>query len=305
MTVAVPTHRTASMLLALAVAVPWSAHAAIDIQFDYTYDGGFFTGANASRQAALEMAASTIESRLVGESFASLTPAGQNTWALSFDNPGNAGTTVTLNNLAIAANTLKIYVGGSNLGASGPLGNANFGLNYSGLSNWLNTFEARDTTTNYEPLGGGITFNSASNWHFGTDASGLQLSQYDFYTVATHEIFHILGFGQSDAYDADVSGNQHVGSHVQAAAGGAVTLNTANGDAGHWAQGTTYQGQASIMVPALAKGARRYATELDYAVLRDIGYNLTTVPEPSTWAMSVLGLLALGLKLNRSQSTIQ
>jgi hypothetical protein len=287
-------------MLALSIAAPLGAQAAIDIQFDYTYDGGFFTGVNAARQATLDLAASVIENRLVNETFAALTPTSGNIFQLTFDNPGNSGTQVTLNNPIIAANTLKIYVGGSNLGASGQLGNANFGVSYAGTQAWVNTVSARNTSTNYDPLGGGITFNSATNWYFGTDASGLQFSQYDLFTVATHEIFHILGFGQSDAYDADAPGNQFVGSNVQAIAGGPVNLNGTNGD--HWAQSTTFQGQTPIMVPGLVNGVRRQATELDYAVLRDIGYNVTAVPEASTWAMSALGLLAIGVLRKRSHN---
>lgn len=286
-------------ILALSIAAPLSAQAAIDIQFDYTYDGGFFTGANATRQAVLELAASTIESRLINETFDALTPSSSNIWELSFDNPGNSGAQVTLNNPVIPANTLKIYVGGSNLGNTGQLGNANFGMSYVGTQNWANTIGARNTTTNYEPLGGGITFNSGTNWYYGTDASGLQFSQYDLFSVATHEIFHMLGFGQSNAFTADTSGSQFVGSNVQSVAGGPVALNAVNGD--HWAQSTTYQGTTASMVPGLVNGVRRYATELDFAVLRDIGYNVTSVPEPSTWALSVLGLLAVGFARRRAQ----
>lgn len=285
-----PVHGAA---LALAICAPLSAQAAIDIRFDYTYDGGFFSGANVARRDVLDLVAAQLENRLVNESFAALTPSGQNTWTLSFDNPGNSGTEVVLNNLSIAADTLTIYVGGSNLGASGTLGEANYGISYSGFTNWFNTMEARNTTTNYEPLGGGITFNSNINWYFGTSESGLQFSQYDFYSVAMHEVFHILGFGQSDAYDADVSGNQFVGSNVQALYGGPVNLNTASGDTGHFAQNVTYQGKTAAMTPALVNGLRRVSTELDFAVLKDIGYNITAVPEPSTWFMSVAGLLAV------------
>jgi PEP-CTERM motif len=291
-------------LILLAVAVPLAAQAAIDIRFDYTYDGGFFSGVNENRRAVMDLVAGEIEGRLVNETFAALTPAGANTWQLSFDNPGNSGTDVTLSNPIIAANTLTIYVGGSNLGGSGPLGEANFGLSYSGFSSWFNAFEARNNTTNYEPLGGGITFNADANWYFGTDASGLAFSQYDFYTVAAHEVFHILGVGQSDAYDADVIGGQLAGSNVQALTGGPVALNTASGDTGHFASGTTYQGNTPIMVPALVNGVRRYATELDYAVLRDIGYNVTNVPEPSTWALTVLGLLAVAAATRRRQPLV-
>jgi len=280
----------AQTLAAICLALPLVSQAAIDIQFDFTYDTGFLTGANAGRQAVFEQVASDLEARLINESFGALTPGGANTLQLSFDNPGNSGTNIVLNNPSIAANTLKVYVGGSDLSGSGQLGFANYGIAYGGFTNWFNTVEARNSTTNYEPLGGGITFNSATNWYFGTDESGLGFSQYDLYTVAMHEMIHMLGFGQSDAFTADSSGGQFVGSNVQALVGGPVALNAA-GD--HFAQSTSYLGESSIMVPALVNGQRRYATELDFAVLRDIGYNITVVPEPATWALSLLGLIGV------------
>lgn len=280
----------AKTLVAISLALPLISQAAIDIQFDFTYDTGFLTGENAGRQAVFEQVASELEARLINESFGALAPSGQNTLQLRFDNPGNSGTDVILNNPNIAANTLKVYVGGSDLSASGQLGFANYGTSYGGFTNWFNAVEARNSTTNYEPLGGGITFNSATNWYFGTDESGLGFSQYDLYTVAMHEMIHMLGFGQSDAFTADSSGGQFVGSNVQALVGGPVALNAA-GD--HFAQSTSYLGDTSIMVPALVNGQRRSASELEFAVLRDIGYNITAVPEPATWALSLLGLVGI------------
>lgn len=271
------------------LAAPLLAQAAIDIRFDYTYDGGFFSGANVSRRDALELAAQHIEARLVDEHFAALTPGGLNTWTLGFENPGAAGF-VELDNLSLAADTLTIHVGGMALGAGGPLGEANYSFSASGFSSWFATLGARNSSTNYEPLGGGITFNASANWYFGTDAAGIGFSQYDFYSVATHEIFHMLGFGMSDAFAARVDGPFY-GSSATQVYGGPVPM---FGD-GHWDQSITVDGEVPNMVPALVNGVRRGATELDYAALRDIGYNVTTpVPEPATWLMGLAGLAVLG-----------
>ena len=297
------TPRTAllSALTAAALGLPLGAQAQIDIVFDYSYDTGFF--ADASRKNILELAASDIEARLVDETFGAITPTGGNTWSLSFSNPSDDSARVSLNNLSIAANTLKIYVGGTNLGSLGPLGFADFGLGLSGNSAWFNQFNARNSSTNYDPLGGGITFNTAANWYFGADESAQPFAQYDFYSVAAHEIFHILGFGQGAAYAADLSadGKTFAGANVVGLVGAPVIVDWVNNDPAHWNQEVTFGGESPLMVPALVNGQRNAPTELDYAVLRDIGYNVTSaVPEPASWLMALVGVAALGARRRRA-----
>ncbi|EHR71634.1 PEP-CTERM motif protein [Burkholderiales bacterium JOSHI_001] len=287
-------------LTAMALALPLGAQAQIDIVFDYSYDSGFF--ADAGRKAILEQAASDIEARLVNETFGAITPNAVNHWTLSFDNPGHSGTEVSLTDRPVLANTLTLFVGGSSLGSGGPLAFANFGLSIGGTGAWTALFNSRNSTTNYDPVGGGITFNTSFNWYFGSSEAGQSFAQYDFYSVAAHEIFHILGFGQGNAYNADVSadGKTYTGAHVQAVAGQAVELDWVNGDPAHWDQGVLFQGKSPAMVPALVNGQRNNPSELDYAVLRDIGYNVTApVPEPATWLMAVLGLAAVGTRWRR------
>ena len=59
---------------------PTTLHAALIIQFDYTYDtGNFFSGPNVSRRAQLDAAADVFESRLTSENFGAITPSGSNT----------------------------------------------------------------------------------------------------------------------------------------------------------------------------------------------------------------------------------
>ncbi len=44
---------------------------------------------------------------------------------------------------------------------------------------------------------GQITLINGWNWYFGSDASGIAPGQYDFQTVVTHELGHVLGLGEN------------------------------------------------------------------------------------------------------------
>src|SRR5262245_60708831 len=77
---------------------------AILIQVDYSFDTGFFLN-NPEARATLERAASELGNS-VSANFAAITPAGGNTWAASFFNPGT-GAQTSLSNMTIGANTIR------------------------------------------------------------------------------------------------------------------------------------------------------------------------------------------------------
>jgi hypothetical protein len=50
---------------------------------------------------------------------------------------------------------------------------------------------------------GQITLVDGCNWYFGSNAGGIASGQYDFQTVVTHELGHVLGLGEnSDSFSA-------------------------------------------------------------------------------------------------------
>ncbi len=306
-----------ALSLALVATLP-TARGGITFQFDYTYDTGNFFGSNPQAQTVLNEAASFFSSRLT-DTLVAIDPAahsisnnGTDAWTTDVFNPtdpGNPAANITVSNLTIPANTLLIYVGGSTVLSSGQLGEGGPG-GWQGTSNgtsptsWFNTLSARGQTgalagtpTDFGPWGGFISFNSTATWYFDTDPSTNDVpgGKNDFYSVALHELGHVLGIGTAGSWDALISGGNLTGSNSEAAHGGnPVPLSV---DLGHWAQGTTSvdfltaASQEVAMDPSVTIGTRKYFTALDMAGLQDVGWQV--VPEPAVWAW-VAGAAGLG-----------
>lgn len=291
------------LAFALLAACSAQAQANIDIQFDFTYDtAGFFS--NAGSTDALNAAAAVFETRLA-DSLTAITSSGSNNFSTLFFNPSNpSGPDVTLGAQSVAADVIRVYVGGANLG-DGVLGlGGPGGYGCSGSVSFCSNAPSRGQgtvtgsgATDFAPWGGSISFDNAStDWHFGTTTSGLDFNEFDFYSVAVHELGHVLGFGTADSFDALIDGNNFVGLN-------AGTVPLLAGDLAHWAEGT--QGlvngvlQEAAMSPSIANGERKYFTDLDFAALQDIGWEVTPVPEADTWAMLLAGLGLVGFAARR------
>ncbi len=247
----------------------------LNIQFDYSFDSNNFFDTQAKKDE-LQAAANAIEGDL-GNSLAAITPTGGNTWTPEFFNPANPQSVTTLNNIAVPANTIVIYVGGSALGGSeGGFGGPGGIETASGSSAWLSTLQTRGESGSpppFAPWGGSISFDTLStNWYFGSDPAGLQSGQVDFFSVAEHEIGHVLGIGTSQQWGNQVQGNFFDGPASEAAEGGQpVPLSP---DQSHFAQGVISDHQTAVMTPVIAAGQRRYFTPLDFAALEDLGWQV-------------------------------
>lgn len=274
------------------LAVTQSALANIDIQFDYSFDSsGFFS--DASRQSVLDGVATVFESRFA-DSLTAIDSAGSNSFSTVFFNPSDPdGFDVTLAGQDIALDVIRIYVGGASLGGStlglgGPGGFSCSGFG-SFCSDAANRGQLPDPA-DVSPWGGSISFNTDSNWYFGLTPDYLQSDEFDFYSVALHELAHVLGYGTSGSFDSHIVDGNFVGS-----AAGTVALTS---DTSHWAEGTqsTFNGMAqeAAMDPSITAGTRKYFTDLDFAAMQDIGWQVTPVPEASTWAMMLVGLALVG-----------
>lgn len=300
--------RAATQVLLLAT-VASGASANVNIVFDYSYDtNNFFS--DAARKSVLEAAALTFESRLT-DSLTAITSGSGGTFNVNFLNPNNFSPVVPLSisNFSVAANEVRVFVGGgtlpgATLGVGGPGGFGVSGATQVFLGNAVSRGQAGAllaTETDFGPWGGAISFNSATSWHFDTTPSSLDPmgGAFDFYSVAVHELAHVLGMGTADSWDSRVVGTNFVGT-----AAGTRALSV---DKGHWAVGTMstvgVTSQEAAMSPSISANQRKYFTTLDYAGMQDIGWQVSAVPEPATWLMwGVGGAAWLGLRRRAAKS---
>jgi hypothetical protein len=246
---------------------------AFHIAFDYTYDtNGFF--AATERRITLQQAASVFETR-IQTVLEPITPANGNQWTLSFTDPGSGLKTV-VTNLTLLENTVRIFISAGDLG-SNHLGFSDFGYTYAGNSEWLSLFHRRINLTNYNIIGGVISFNSTLDWHFETNFMALgtiTTNQYDFYSVAVHELGHLMGITKK-GMEGHSTNDAFIGPTVTNLFEGPVPLTSDY----HIQPNTRYRGNTLIMVPVISPGNRRIFTEIEFAILSDIGYAVSNVPE--------------------------
>lgn len=268
----------------------------VTIQFDYSRDTNHFFDDTARRQI-LEVAGETFGNRL-DDHLLAITPSGGNTWSLTATNPSTGGS-LTLANQSIPENTLLVFVGSRNMSSLGEGGPG--GYSSSGSAAWLDLVAARGQTgmldtpeTDFGLWGGSITFDNDANWYFGMSADGQGASQQDFYSVAIHELGHLLGIGTAGSWDNQVSGSFFTGLHATAEFGGDIPLSGSS----HFHEGTIDGGQEVAMDPSLLVGTRKLFTPLDYAALADVGWELngsgsgggggdSPIPPPETYTINV------------------
>ncbi|AMV30105.1 FG-GAP repeat protein [Gemmata sp. SH-PL17] len=239
---------------------------AVLIQFDYSRDlGGFFN--NPEARAIMNRVASELGNS-ISANLAAITPGGGNTWSASFFDPATGGQT-SVTNLAVGANTLQIFLGARAL-TGGEAGFGGFGgYSISGSQAWINTIQTRGHS-GFAPWGGSITFDSTQNWHFGQTTDGLDRNELDFYSVATHELGHVLGIGTATQWTNLSRNGYFYGANAVALYGAPVPLAPSGG---HWADGVTLGGQALSLDPTLNYGSRVNWSALDAAGLRDLGWS--------------------------------
>ena len=296
-------------LFLLLVCAGGSLSAQVNIVFNYDYDeAGLFTGANEGRQAALQAAGDYVAGLIAPSTFAAITPNETDSWIGRVLDPRDTTQLVDVGNLAISANTIQVYVGGAVLPES-ILAYGGGGSGWAPLEStpeWAATLYFRGNEPYYRYAIGSISFSSTTAWYFDDDIGSVEPmgGAYDFFSTAIHELFHVLGVGLNGTTTwsslVDGEGN-FIGENAMAVYGGPVPLDAAQA---HWANGTqsliygTNIAQDPLMDPYVSADERDYATALDVAALRDLGYAVAAVPEPAAVA-ALMGLSALGFALWR------
>ena len=258
---------------------------AFDIQLDYTYDSSDFF-AEQSRRDVLEAATAALESRILDD-LTAVVPTAADTWTVDFNDP-STGAPVSISNLSVPEDTVIVYVGARQLGiGAGNGGTA--GFRSFGTPAFNENLHSRgepgvdsmgSTDTDFAPLVGTLSVDSGTAWNFSLDPP--EQTQNDLLSVAIHELAHVLGFGTSDSFsNMRNSSGQLVGSAVVDVHGGPVSLNAG---LQHFASGTTSvapgttTSHEALMDPEITTGTRKVITELDWAALEDIGWEIAPAP---------------------------
>ncbi|OWK43202.1 matrixin family metalloprotease [Fimbriiglobus ruber] len=259
----------------------------LTIQFDYSHDtNGFFN--DPARRADLQLAADTLASQIT-TTLPAITPnaAAGNTWNAVFPDPSTGATDETPN-LTVPQGTIIVYVGGNTLAGTEAGEGGPGGYQAGGSTAWVSSIVNRGPI-GYGSWGGAVTFDMNQNWYFGTDPNARPAGEIDFFSVATHELGHTLGIGTSTEWSSLVQNGHFVGADATALLGGSSPAVSADGD--HFAENTYSPGPAGhnivSMQPILNTTQRVYFSELDYAALADLGWQVTGQVSTTTSPVTV------------------
>jgi hypothetical protein len=285
---------------------------AIDIIFDYSYDtNNYFTD---EMKYVMDQAAFAFESRMANENFASMIPSDYDSsevGVLMIDNPTTGGdlnvtigSTTSAGNLVGSANEVIVFAGARS--ANGQfLGNSKYYWNYGdhdeSADAWTTyMYGTRDNDSHYDATGGSLAINSDLNWYVDTNltshSDALNSGKYDFYSTVVHELGHIMGFNSwvdPVLWNMDWDDDDNPiwsGTNAKAEYSGNTVPFSADED--HFAPTIANGGDFNTSLvncdchPAMAEynstNLRVPFSELDFAVLEDIGYNISSTPISNT-----------------------
>jgi hypothetical protein len=245
-----------------------SATGTFKIQFDYRFDTkGWFTSA---RKAALESAARIWEG-IIQDEFADV-PVGTE---ISVIHP-ETGEELEGFRLDRPIDDVLIFVGARSIDGTG---NLFADTQPSGLTDALDgqaDYVERYEGDQFKPWAASMSFDNAEAWFFDATpmtANDIPAGKYDFLAIALQEIGRALGIGFSDAFDNLTVNETFTGTKAKAQNNGAAIPLTPEGyiQDGFIASAI---GTEALMDPIVAIGTRKLPTNLDIALLEDLGYQV-------------------------------
>jgi len=291
---------------------------ALNITFDYSLDNSGFFDTEQKKQV-LEAAGNFWGSRITSHLNAAVSIPGGSSYDARFGNPSDIiedngdliARYTTKNNFSVQENEYKIFVGSDTLPGS-TVALSSFGgvdaenLTVNGDSNYEQNVRTRGKD-GFVSWGGWLAFDNepSTTWYFDDDLTTTDVpdGQSDFYSFALHELGHILGIGQSEQWENNIfdfpGGKIYRGDNVLAINNGLPVDLTDDGT--HFADGTNGLGGGldgqidALMDPTIEDGTRKLPTNLDYAVLKDIGWEVSASPVPVPTAVWLFGTAILGL----------
>ncbi len=277
----------------------------LKIKFDYTLDtSGFFSGVNETRRNTLQLAADSLTSRF-SDQLAAITPSNSITYKPQVIHPSKDTNNDTIGDIvdvpvrSVAANEIIVFVGARDLSGNqvGSAGAFRAAFDPSPSCQRLPSAECqaeldkfRDasygrgqagaltkTQSDVAPSIGSISFDSLTKWHSGTDTN-IASDEQDFFSVAVHEVAHILGFG--DTFNANTAAGEvtpwgNLSKSGKFTGAKATETYTPNGSpdvvSNHWADTVP---DPTVMKGSILKGNRFLFSPLDFAVMDDIGWDV-------------------------------
>ena len=234
-----------------------------DIEFDYRFaSDSFFTE---EVRAILDEAA-RLWGNVINDDFDTV-PTGVE---FNIENPmnGSAQETVTLTE---PIDDLRIFAGANDLSGTTLGRGASRGRDVEGdifRTRVADDFRGQGPVTDFEPFLGLLLLDTDQNWNFGLDEPAPD--ENDLLTVALHEIGHVLGLGATKRFEEIGAGGFFGGPNARSVNNGDPIPLTS--DLAHTA--TSFQDGAPLIAPSISKGTRKGISDVDLALLADIGYEI-------------------------------
>jgi len=263
----------------------------INIVWDFSYDVHEFW--TPEKRQVLDLVAQQFNGYILNTPDYSIYSDDVMNFTISFTDPGT-GSLESIPYFPAGNQTLIIFAGarpleGSLLGLGGPV---NYGFGYSSPrgETFADLMYEADNEETFQPFAGTISLKLEADYYFGLE-DAVPVGKIDLFTLALHEVAHVLGIGTSDAWKARVDENGYYkGEHVVEIVGpDGLPTTPAHLDGPY------------VMNATLTSGTRIYLSDIEYAMLEDLGY--LAIPEPATTSFVLLaGAAAITASRRRKAS---